>query len=41
MEFGRQEKGEVVQVETWTTGRVLSKVKWTQADGEKYTRVTV
>lgn len=40
-EFGRCESGEVVQIETMTTGRVISRVQWTPEDGGKYIRVTV
>ena len=40
-EFGRGEGGEVVQIETMTTGRVISRVQWTPEDGGKYIRVTV
>ena len=40
-ELGRCEGGEVVQIETMTTGRVLSRVQWTPEDGEKYIRVCV
>ena len=39
MELGHGEGGEVVQVETMTTGRVLSRVQWTPEDGGKYIRV--
>ena len=39
--FGRCENGEVVQIETMTTGRVISRVQWTPEDGGKYIRVTV
>lgn len=39
MKLGRGEGGEVVQVETMTTGRVLSRVQWTPEDGGKYIRV--
>ena len=41
MELGRCEGGEVVQIETMTTGRVLSRVQWTPEDGGKYIRVTI
>lgn len=40
-ELGRCESGEVVQIETMTTGRVISRVQWTPEDGGKYIRVTV
>ena len=40
-EFGRCEGGEVVQIETLTTGRVISRIQWTPEDGGKYIRVTV
>ena len=40
-EFGRCEGGEVVQIETLTTGRVISTVQWTPEDGGKYVRVVV
>ena len=39
MEFGRCDGGEVVQIETMTTGRVLSRVQWTPEYGGKYIRV--
>ena len=39
MELGRGEGGEVVQIETMTTSRVLSRVHWTPEDGGKYIRV--
>lgn len=39
MELGRGDGGEVVQIETMTTGRVLSRVQWTPEDGGKYIRV--
>ena len=39
MEFGRCEGGEAVQIETMTTGRVLSRVQWTPEYGGKYIRV--
>lgn len=41
MELGRCEGGEVVQIETMTTGRVLSRVQWTSENGGKYIRVCV
>lgn len=40
-ELGRCEGGEVVQIETMTTGRVISRVKWTPEDGGKYLRVGI
>lgn len=39
MELGRCEGGEVVQIETMTTGLVLSRVQWIPEDGGKYIRV--
>lgn len=39
MELGRGDGGEVVQIATMTTGRVLSSVQWTPEDGGKYIRV--
>lgn len=39
MEFGRGDGGEIVQIETITTGRVLSRVQWTPEYGGKYIRV--
>ena len=39
--LGRCDGGEVVQIETMTTGRVLSRVQWTPEDGGKYIRVYV
>ena len=41
MELGHCEGGEVVQIETMTTGRVLSRVQWTPESGGKYIRVCV
>lgn len=41
MELGRCEGGEVVQIETMTTGRILSRVQWTPEGGGKYIRVCV
>ena len=41
IELGRCEGGEVVQIETMTTGRILSRVQWTPEDGGKYIRVCV
>ena len=40
-ELGRCESGEIVQIETMTTERVISRVQWTPEDGGKYVRVTV
>ena len=40
-ELGRCEGGEVVQIETMTTGRVISQVRWVPEKGGKYIRVTV
>ena len=40
-QYGRCELGEVVEVKTIRTGRVLSAVRWTPEDGGKYIRVTV
>ena len=37
--LGRADGGEVVQIETMTTGRVLSRVQWTPENGGKYIRV--
>ena len=39
MDLGRGEGGEVVQIETMTTGQVLSRVRWTPEDGGQYIRV--
>lgn len=39
LDLGRCDGGEVVQIETMTTGRVLSRVRWTPEDGGKYIRV--
>lgn len=41
MLYGRCEGGEVVQVQTMTTGRVLSEARWTPEDGGKYIRCAV
>ena len=41
IELGCCEGGEVVQIETMTTGRILSRVQWTLEDGGKYIRVCV
>lgn len=41
MELGLCEGGEIVQIETMTTGRVLSRVQWTPESGGKYIRVCV
>lgn len=40
-DLGRCEGGEVVQIETLTTGRVLSRVIWTPESGGEYIRVTI
>lgn len=40
-EYGRGEYGEIVQIETLTTGRIISRVQWTPDNGGKYIRVTV
>ena len=40
-EHGRGEYGEIVQIETLTTGRVISRVQWTLDNGGKYIRATV
>ena len=40
-ELGRCEGGEVVQIETMTTGRVISQVRWVPEKRGKYIRVTV
>ena len=40
-EYGRGEYGEIVQIETLTTGRVISRVQWTPDNGGGYVRVTV
>ena len=41
IELGRSEGGEVVQIETMTTGRIISRVQWTPEDGGKYIRVCI
>ena len=41
MELGRCEGGEVVQIETLTTGRILSRVQWSPKNGGKYIRVCI
>lgn len=41
MELGRCEGGEVVQIETLTTGRILSRVQWLPENGGKYIRVCI
>ena len=41
MEYGRCEYGEIVQIETLTTSRIISRVQWTPENGGKYIRVTV
>ncbi len=40
-EYGRGEYGEIVQIETLITGRIISRVQWTPDNGGKYIRVTV
>ena len=40
-EYGRGEYGEIVQIETLTTGRIISRVQWTQDNGGRYVHVTV
>ena len=40
-EYGRCENGEIVQIETLTTSRIISCVRWTPENGGKYIRVTV
>lgn len=40
-EYGRGEYGEIVQIETLTTGRIISRVQWTLDNGGKYVRATV
>ena len=40
-EYGRCECGEIVQIETLTSSRVISRVQWTPENGGKYVRVTV
>lgn len=40
-EYGRCEYGEIVQIETLTTGCIISRVQWTPDNGGKYIRVTV
>lgn len=40
-QYGRCELGEVVEIKTIRTGRVLSAVRWDPEDGGKYIRVTV
>ena len=39
--YGRGEYGEIVQIETLTTGRIISCVQWTPENGGGYVRVTV
>lgn len=39
--FGRCEGGEVVQVRTRRSDKVLSEVRWTPEDGGKYYRTTI
>lgn len=39
IELGRGDGGEVVQIETITTGRVLSRAQWMPEDGGQYIRV--
>lgn len=41
IKYGRCEYGEIVQIETLSTGRVISRVQWTPENGGKYIRVTV
>ena len=40
-EYGRGECGEIVQIETLVTGRIISRVRWTPENGGRYVRVTV
>lgn len=40
-EYGRGEYGEIVQIETLTTGRIISRVQWTLDNGGRYVRATV
>ena len=40
-EYGRGECGEIVQIETLVSGRVISQVQWTPENGGRYVRVTV
>ena len=40
-EYGRGECGEIVQIETLTTRRIISRVQWTPDNGGKYIRATV
>jgi len=37
-EYGRCEGGEVVQIRTTSSGKVISEVRWTPEDGGKYYR---
>ena len=39
--YGRCEGGEVVQVETLKSGRILSRVKWNPENGGRYIRVKI
>ena len=39
--YGRCEYGEIVQIETLSTGRIISRVQWTPENGGGYVRVTV
>ena len=40
-EYGRCAYGEIVQIETLVSGRVISRVQWTPDNGGRYVRVTV
>ena len=40
-EYGRGEYGEIVQIETLTSGCIISRVQWTPENGGRYVRVTV
>ena len=40
-EYGRGEYGEIVQIETLTTGRIISRVQWVSDNGGEYIRITV
>ena len=40
-EYGRGEYGEIVQIETLTAGRIISRVQWIPDNGGKYIHVTV
>ena len=40
-EYGRGEYGEIVQIETLASGRIISRVQWVSDNGGGYVRVTV